>query len=180
MRVRIHRAKFFPVGWLEVAVLLFDRSIAKNPRRRSGQHVNVLEKSAVTENATTGNKLSHTLRIRLAEFRSHGQNRFGLRGKIECVVGFVITETMHPVTVVEQRCNTSTSVRNEAMKQTVQPREKIAVLLIHVYKIRSSARIERMAARLEATSGAGLRILLSRKHQRHVSTLVRDGHAVAE
>ncbi len=66
------------------------------------------------------------------------------------------------------------------MEYSVQTCRKGWIFLVEVHKVCGSFGIERMPPTLQLASGFWLRVLFSRKHERHVCSFVTERHSVRE
>jgi hypothetical protein len=87
---------------------------------------------------------------------------------------------MHPEAVIEERGDSTSTVREEPLKSSVQALRKGRILLIEMNQIGRPLRLKLVTLLLKVSDSAGFRIILPREDEDDVATLVLDRHSVGE
>src|SRR6516225_5076664 len=116
----LERFLFFPFTWLEITAFLFQGAAAKGPSRTWGKCANRAEKRAILQNASASDIFAEALRIHVAQLRTNCQDRLRFSGKVKCVFGLMVVDSLQAEAIVEECCCFISSVGDHTMKAPVQ------------------------------------------------------------
>ena len=165
-----------PLLWFEVRALSYDRPTPESPRGGRRQHLDVLEKRAASQRATTGNDLRQAIGINRSQLRTHRKNRLGLGGKIECVGGLMKIDSLHPVAIIEKTGRPLAGVNQHPLKPPIQAARKLGIFLGKMHQVFGTVGVQRVTPLPQQIHGVRFPIVFAREKEHQVATLVNQRH----